>query len=55
MVVTSVAGHLQGVKFPDQYSNWSGSDPVVLFEAPVEKYVPEVRLRFREGCKVIFI
>jgi DNA topoisomerase-3 len=44
MVFTSVRGHLMGVDFPEAYSNWQSHDPVVLFDAPIHKFVPEVIL-----------
>ena len=34
------------IDFPEPYSNWQSHDPVVLFDAPIHKFVPEVRLWF---------
>lgn len=37
MLVTAVRGHLLEVDFPLQYKVWHESDPVSLFQAPVER------------------
>jgi len=42
MVVTSVTGHLTEVNFPNAYRGWRTTDPVSLFQAPIEKIVPAV-------------
>jgi DNA topoisomerase-3 len=31
-----------GMDFPSEYKAWNSCDPVRLFDAPVEKFVPEV-------------
>ncbi|CUV06663.1 unnamed protein product [Cryptosporidium hominis] len=35
--VTSVAGHVFEIDFPQSYSNWEKTDPVSLFDAPIIK------------------
>ncbi|GAX14392.1 DNA topoisomerase III [Fistulifera solaris] len=35
--VTSVAGHVFSVDFPQQYQSWDSVDPSELFDAPVDK------------------
>ncbi len=35
--VTSVAGHVYSVDFPEHLQSWDAVDPVELFVAPVEK------------------
>lgn len=35
--VTSVAGHVYSVDFPDAFQNWKTTDPATLFSAPVVK------------------
>ncbi|CAI0397667.1 unnamed protein product, partial [Linum tenue] len=35
--VTSVIGHVFSVDFPEKYQNWSATDPLDLFQAPVRK------------------
>lgn len=42
MVFTSVAGHMMAIDFPENYKQWQNHDPIVLFQAPIVKYVPEV-------------
>lgn len=49
MVVSSIAGHMMNLDFPENYkyisgfckkrSNWNTVDPIELFTAPVEKSV----------------
>jgi DNA topoisomerase-3 len=39
---TSVAGHIKGLDFIERFKGWGSCDPVALFEAPIEKFVPEV-------------
>src|SRR5689334_17367363 len=41
MVVTSVLGHLLGMDFEEKYSNWNFTDPGLLFEAEIKKFVPD--------------
>lgn len=35
--VTSVAGHVFSVDFPQQYQSWDSVDPLDLFQAPIKK------------------
>lgn len=51
--VTSVVGHLFGYDFGQQYKNWSSCDPFVLFDAPVEHKVAEVRMT-RVSCGPLY-
>ncbi|XP_077979907.1 DNA topoisomerase 3-alpha-like [Glandiceps talaboti] len=37
MVMTSVSGHLANYDFVGTYKKWHGCDPVMLFDAPIEK------------------
>jgi len=41
---TSVVGHLIGHDFPSSYRKWESCNPSVLFDAPIEASVSEVRL-----------
>ncbi|KAM6186541.1 DNA topoisomerase 3-alpha isoform 2-T2 [Rhynchocyon petersi] len=41
MVMTSVSGHLLAHDFQIQFRKWQSCNPLVLFEAEVEKYCPE--------------
>jgi hypothetical protein len=41
MLFTSVTGHLTEQDFTDEYRSWDGTNPRVLFEAPIVKYVPD--------------
>ncbi|XP_040371096.1 DNA topoisomerase 3-alpha isoform X3 [Rosa chinensis] len=44
MLFTSVTGHLMELEFEDRYRKWHSCDPVLLFQAPVRKFVPEDKL-----------
>ena len=44
MLVTAVRGHLLEVDFTSQYKSWQESDPVCLFQAPVER-------KANKGCE----
>ncbi|CAL8083707.1 unnamed protein product [Prunus armeniaca] len=35
--VTSVIGHVFSVDFPEKYQNWTTTDPLDLFQAPIQK------------------
>jgi len=35
--VTSVLGHIMGLKYPDEYKKWQATEIVSLFSAPLEK------------------
>ena len=39
MNMTSVTGHMMGIEFPDQVSNWSTTNPLDLFDVPLVKRV----------------
>ncbi|XP_023395516.2 DNA topoisomerase 3-alpha isoform X1 [Loxodonta africana] len=41
MVMTSVSGHLLAHDFQMQFRKWQSCNPLVLFEAEIEKYCPE--------------
>ncbi|XP_070580775.1 DNA topoisomerase 3-alpha-like [Ptychodera flava] len=38
MTMTSVSGHLMNYEFVGTYQKWHGCNPVMLFDAPIEKY-----------------
>ena len=44
VTMTSVLGHLNELKFPDQYKQWHSPPPSSLFDAPVENVVDPVWL-----------
>ncbi|XP_063075236.1 DNA topoisomerase 3-alpha [Engraulis encrasicolus] len=41
VTMTSVSGHLLGLEFKSQFQKWHSCNPVLLFDAEVEKYCPE--------------
>lgn len=41
MIMTSVSGHLLAHDFQMQYRKWQSCNPLLLFEADIEKYCPE--------------
>ncbi|XP_003465949.1 DNA topoisomerase 3-alpha isoform X1 [Cavia porcellus] len=41
MIMTSVSGHLLAHDFQMQFRKWHSCNPLVLFEAGIEKYCPE--------------
>ncbi|XP_054565652.1 DNA topoisomerase 3-alpha isoform X2 [Eptesicus fuscus] len=41
MIMTSVSGHLLAHDFQLQFRKWQSCNPLVLFEAEIEKYCPE--------------
>nr|KAF6398760.1 DNA topoisomerase III alpha [Molossus molossus] len=41
MIMTSVSGHLLAHDFKMQFRKWQSCNPLVLFEAEIEKYCPE--------------
>ncbi|XP_057306951.1 DNA topoisomerase 3-alpha-like [Hydractinia symbiolongicarpus] len=41
MIMTSVSGHLIDLDFSGGYKNWNQCQPNVLFEAPIERFIPE--------------
>ncbi|KAK6923709.1 TOPRIM domain [Dillenia turbinata] len=45
MLVTSVTGHLMELEFKDErIRKWNSCDPVELYHAPVDKFVPQEKL-----------
>ncbi|CAL5324055.1 unnamed protein product [Camellia sinensis] len=44
MLFTSVTGHLMELDFEDRYRKWHSCDPLLLYQAPVRKFVPEDKL-----------
>lgn len=63
MLFTSVTGHLMELEFEDRFRKWHSCDPALLFQAPVRKFVPEVRLfscavrafRLRNPNQLLFV
>lgn len=41
VTMTSVSGHLLALEFKAQFQKWHSCNPVLLFDAEVEKYCPE--------------
>ncbi|XP_054464313.1 LOW QUALITY PROTEIN: DNA topoisomerase 3-alpha [Anoplopoma fimbria] len=41
VTMTSVSGHLLGLEFKAQFQKWHSCNPVLLFDAEVEKYCPD--------------
>ncbi|XP_051569913.1 DNA topoisomerase 3-alpha-like isoform X2 [Myxocyprinus asiaticus] len=41
VIMTSVSGHLLGLEFKAPFQKWHSCNPVLLFDAEVEKYCPE--------------
>uniref|UniRef100_A0A8C2V4R0 DNA topoisomerase n=1 Tax=Chinchilla lanigera TaxID=34839 RepID=A0A8C2V4R0_CHILA len=41
MIMTSVSGHLLAHDFQMPFRKWHSCNPLVLFEAEIEKYCPE--------------
>lgn len=48
MLFTSVTGHLMEIEFEGRYRKWHACDPVDLFQAPIQKHVPEDKLDIRK-------
>ncbi|KAK6789270.1 hypothetical protein RDI58_013069 [Solanum bulbocastanum] len=44
MLFTSVTGHLMELEFDERYRKWHSCDPLDLYNAPVQKFVPEDKL-----------
>ncbi len=51
MVVTAVAGHLMNIDFPGEYRSWHGVDPIRLFDAPVQKDVPDNKSKLKASLQ----
>jgi len=43
MAMTSVTGHLMELEFHDAFRKWGSCDPAQLYDAPVEKRIPQAR------------
>ncbi|CAF3998599.1 unnamed protein product [Rotaria sp. Silwood1] len=41
MLFTSVSGHMMNYDFTAAHNSWSNSDPVVLFDAPIQKKITD--------------
>jgi len=41
MMMTSVSGHLLDLDFSGNYKKWNQCPPLVLFDAPIKRFVPE--------------
>jgi len=62
MIFTSVSGHMMSLDFPEEYRNWTSCDPLVLFNAPVNKRISENVLDIEKnlkkqilGCKYLLL
>ncbi|XP_061031172.1 DNA topoisomerase 3-alpha [Eubalaena glacialis] len=62
MIMTSVSGHLLAHDFQMQFRKWQSCNPLVLFEAEIEKYCPENYLDIKKTlerearqCQVLVI
>ena len=42
MTFTSVAGHLMELDFTPEFKKWRSCNPHQLYNAPVQKFVPQV-------------
>eukprot|EP00798_Chlamydomonas_sp_ICE-L_P013708 gene13708-19601_t len=42
MIFTSVVGHLMGLEFGATHKRWHSCSPLDLFDAPVDKFVPDL-------------
>ncbi|KAK7939409.1 hypothetical protein WMY93_002735 [Mugilogobius chulae] len=47
VTMTSVSGHLLGVEFKAQFQKWHSCNPVLLFDAEVEKYCPDNMIQIK--------
>lgn len=41
MAMTSVTGHLMELEFHESFRKWGSCDPSQLYDAPVEKHIPQ--------------
>ena len=49
MAMTSVSGHLLSLNFVGTYkNNWQADNPVTLFDAPIQKFCPEIFLNIKK-------
>uniref|UniRef100_A0AAV2KL87 DNA topoisomerase n=1 Tax=Knipowitschia caucasica TaxID=637954 RepID=A0AAV2KL87_KNICA len=47
VTMTSVSGHLLGLEFRSQFQKWHSCNPVLLFDAEVEKYCPDNMIQIK--------
>lgn len=47
VTMTSVSGHLLGLEFKPPYQKWHSCNPVLLFDAEVEKYCPDNMIQIK--------
>uniref|UniRef100_A0A665TQN7 DNA topoisomerase n=1 Tax=Echeneis naucrates TaxID=173247 RepID=A0A665TQN7_ECHNA len=47
VTMTSVSGHLLGLQFKAQFQKWHSCNPVLLFDAEVEKYCPDTMVQIK--------
>ncbi|XP_051905164.1 DNA topoisomerase 3-alpha [Hippocampus zosterae] len=47
VAMTSVSGHLLGLEFKAPYHKWHSCNPVLLFDAEVEKYCPDGMIQIK--------
>ncbi|XP_061605462.1 DNA topoisomerase 3-alpha [Phyllopteryx taeniolatus] len=47
VTMTSVSGHLLALEFKAPYQNWLSCNPVLLFDAEVEKYCPDGMIKIK--------
>ncbi|XP_045929127.1 DNA topoisomerase 3-alpha isoform X1 [Micropterus dolomieu] len=47
VTMTSVSGHLLGLEFKAPFQKWHSCNPVLLFDAEVEKYCPDNMLQIK--------
>ncbi|CAL8310103.1 unnamed protein product [Arctogadus glacialis] len=49
--MTSVSGHLLGLEFKAPFQKWHSCNPVMLFDAVVEKYCPENMVQLKRSLE----
>ncbi|KAM7372316.1 hypothetical protein PAMP_009493 [Pampus punctatissimus] len=47
VIMTSVSGHLLGLEFKAPFQKWHSCNPVLLFDAEVEKYCPDNMIQIK--------
>ena len=47
--VTSVLGHIMGLKYPDHCKNWQATDMQSLYDIPLEKVPTETSVKVVEN------
>lgn len=53
MVMTSVSGHLLNYEFVGKWKNWHMCNPLDLFDAPIQKFCPEVSQNLKVGSRLM--